>query len=368
MSDKKVIVLPGDGIGPEVLREARKVLEEANRHFELGLVLEERVAGGAALDKYGEPLPSETLQACRHARGVLHGTFGGPEWDENPSHKRPLTALLNLRKELDVYANIRYARPFPALLSKAPLKDELLEGVDIVIVREVTSGIYYGPKERRSSGRSFRASDTMMYADFEIERVARRAFEISQTRNKKLTCVDKANVLECSRLWRKVVRDLHREYPDVELEFMYVDICAMQLVLNPKNFDVVLTSNIFGDILSDEASAVLVGSVGVLPSATLGEEGQTSLFGPIHGPVNEIAGKDIANPLGTILSGALMLRFVFKEEKAAAAIERAVEKVLDEGYRSAELMTPGMIKVGCMEMGNLIAERLKSIAGQLKQT
>lgn len=366
MSERKIIVLPGDGIGPEVTREAKKVLEESNKLFDLGLVMEEKIAGGAALDKFGEPLPSETLEACRNVQAVLHGTFGGPQWDENPSHKRPLTALLNLRKELDVYANIRYARPFPALLNKAPMKNELLEGVDLVIVREVTSGIYYGPKERYSPGRTPRASDTMMYSDFEVERVARRAFEISQGRNKKLTCVDKANVLESSRLWRKVVRDVHRDYPEVELEFMYVDVCAMQIVLNPQNFDVVLTSNIFGDILSDEASAVLVGSVGVLPSATLGEEGKTSLFGPIHGAVNEIAGKDIANPLGTILSGSLLLRHVYKEEEAATAIEKAVEKVLDEGYRSAELMTPGMIQVGCIGMGDLITDRLKMVAKQMK--
>ncbi len=358
MNENKVIILPGDGIGPEVVAEAVKVLNKAVSLFGLEMVMQEMLAGGEALDKLDVPLPDDTLQACRKARAVLHGTFGGPQWDDFPLGKRPLAALLNLRKELDVYANLRYARPLPSLFEKAPLKPEYLEHVDILIIREVTSGIYFGPKERRALGRSIRASDTMVYADFEIERVARRAFEIARTRKGKVTCVDKANVLESSRLWRKITRDVHREYSDVELDFMYVDVCAMQLVLNPANFDVILTSNIFGDILSDEASAVLVGSVGVLPSATLGKEEKTSLFGPIHGPVNEIAGQNKANPLGTVLSAALLLRFTWKHEEAALSIERAVEKVLEEGYRSTELMSAGKKEVGTREMGDLIVERM----------
>ena len=359
MNENKVIVLPGDGIGPEVVAEAVKVMEATARLFNLNLEADEMPAGGEALDKSGAPLPDDTLKACRNAAAVLHGTFGGPQWDDYPLNKRPLAALLNLRKDLDVYANLRYARPLPSLFEKAPLKPEYLTDVDILIIREVTSGIYFGPKERRAFGRSVRASDTMLYSDFEIERVARRAFEIARGRKGKVTCVDKANVLESSRLWRKITRDVHRDYSDVELEFMYVDICAMELVLNPGRFDVVLTSNIFGDILSDEASAVLVGSVGVLPSATLGEEGKTSLFGPIHGPVNEIAGKNKANPLGTILSVALLLRFAWKHEEAARAIENAVEEVLEEGFRSAELMSPGKQETGPRELGDLIVERIK---------
>lgn len=359
MTPQKIIVLPGDGIGPEVVREAVKVLRKTADLFGLQLQLEEKRAGGAALDQSGVPLPPETLQACQDSRAVLHGSFGGPEWDDLPLNRKPLSALLNLRRELNVYANLRYARPFPALLNKAPLKNDLLEGVDLLIVREVTSGIYFGPKERRSLGRSERASDTMSYADFEIERVALKAFEISRGRKGKITCVDKANVLESSRLWRKVVRDMHRNYTDLELEFMYVDHCAMQLALNPRQFDVILTSNIFGDILSDEASAMLVGSVGVLPSASLGEEGDTALFGPIHGAVNELAGRDTANPLGAILSAALLLRFALKEEAAATAIEKAVEEVLAEGYRTAELMTPETELIGTAKMGDLVAEKLR---------
>ncbi len=358
MNENKVIILPGDGIGPEVVAEAVKALKKAVSLFGLEMVMQEMLAGGEALDKLDVPLPDDTLQACRKARAVLHGTFGGPQWEDFPLSKRPLAALLNLRKELDVYANLRYARPLPSLFDKAPLKPEYLANVDILIIREVTSGIYFGPKERRTLGRSTRASDTMVYADFEIERAARRAFEIARTRKGKVTCVDKANVLESSRLWRKITRDVHREYSDVELDFMYVDVCAMQLVLNPANFDVILTSNIFGDILSDEASAVLVGSVGVLPSATLGEEEKTSLFGPIHGPVNEIAGQNKANPLGTVLSAALLLRFAWQNEEAALSIERAVEKVLEEGYRSTELMSAGKKEVGTREMGDLIVERM----------
>lgn len=357
-----VVVIPGDGIGPEVIREAVKVLKEAADLFNLDLELKEMMGGGEALDKAGVVLPQETLEECRKSRAVLHGTFGGPQWDEYPLTKRPLTALLNLRKELDVYANLRYARPFPSLIDKAPLKKEYLEGVDILLIREVTGGIYYGPKERRTFGSGVRASDTMVYTDFEIERVARKAFEISRTRRGKVTCVDKANVLECSRLWRKVIRDLHREYPDVEVEFMYVDNCALQLVINPARFDVIVTSNIFGDILSDEVSALVVGSVGVLPSATLGDEGKTSLFGPIHGPVNEIAGQNTANPLGAIMSAALLLRFAWKEEEAATAVEKAIEKVLDEGYRSAELMLPSKKQVGTREMGDLVVEKLRELA------
>lgn len=358
---QKIVVLPGDGIGPEVVREAIKVLEEVKRLLQLELDIEEKKAGGAALDDVGEPLPPETLAACREASAVLHGAFGGPRWDDYPLNKKPLSALLNLRKELDVYANLRFARPFSSLLNKAPLKNEYLEDVDLVLVREVTSGVYFGPKERRSYGKSFIATDTMYYSDFEIERVARRAFDIARKRYKKVTCADKANVLETSRLWRKILREVQKDYSDVELEFMYVDNCAMQLVLNPRKFDVLLTSNIFGDILSDEASAVLVGSVGVLPSATLGEEGQTSLFGPIHGAINEIAGQNTANPLGTILSAALMLRYSLQEEGGASAIEKAVELVLEEGYRSQELMTPGMTQVSTAEMGDRVVEKLQNL-------
>ncbi len=357
----RVVVLPGDGIGPEIIGEAVKVLQETIRIFGLKIELQEKVAGGAALDSTGEPLPADTLQACRSARAVLHGTFGGPQWEDYPLNKKPLSALLTLRKELDVYANLRRARPFPAMLEKAPLKKELLEGVDLMLIREVTSGIYFGPKESGAFGRGIKASDTMLYSDFEIERVARQAFAISRSRRGKVTCVDKANVLECSRLWRKVMRDVHRDFPEMELNFMYVDDCALQLVLNPRQFDVIIASNIFGDILSNVVSGALVGSVGVLPSATLGEGSRTSLFGPIHGPVNEIAGQNLANPLGAILSTALMLEFAFGEGKPATVIENAVEMVLEDGYRSAELMVPGARQVGTSEMGDLVVEKIRAM-------
>ena len=355
---KKIIVLPGDGIGPEVTREAVKVLLAVKKKYGIDFELQEMAIGGQALEKTGVPLPPETLESCRKADAVLLGCVGGPQWESNPMPLRPESALLELRKQLDVFANLRPAKPFPSLLHKAPLKQELLKDVDLILVRELSAGIYFGPKERRQFGASEKASDVMVYTDFEIERVARKAFALAQKRKKKLTCVDKANYLETSRLWRKVLRSVKGSYPDVELEFMYVDDCALQLAINPGQFDVILTENIFGDILSNEATALLVGSVGVLPSASLSSEGKTAIFGPIHGPVPELAKQNKANPLGAILSAALLLRYALEQEEAARAIESAVQVTLENGYRTSELMAPGMKLANTSQWGDMVAGNL----------
>ena len=355
---KKVTVLAGDGIGPEIIKEAVKVLLAAMKKFDIDIQVEEKLIGGAAIDEVGVSLPKDTLKSCLDADAILLGCVGGPQWEDQPMSRRPESALLELRRQLDVYANLRPARPFPSLLSKAPLKDELLKDVDLILVRELTAGIYFGNKERKQYGRSEKASDSMVYTDFEIERVARKAFSLAQKRRGKLTCVDKANYLETSRLWRKVLRVVRKDYPDVALDFMYVDDCALQLAINPGQFDVILTENIFGDILSNEATALLVGSVGVLPSASLSDEGKTAIFGPIHGSVPELTGQDKANPLGAILSAALLLRYCLGHEEAARSIEDAVNMTLEDGYRSCELMTPGMKLAGTAQLGDLIAAKV----------
>ena len=356
----RVAVLPGDGIGPEVIAQATRVLAAAGRRFGHEFQLREGLIGGIAYDATGHPLPQATLDLCRSSDAVLLGAVGGPKWDKLPVHLRPEAgALLPLRKALDVYANLRPAVIFPALADASTLKREVVEGLDILVVRELTGGLYFGEKRREEIPGGQRAVDTLVYTTEEIRRVARRAFELARTRKKKLTSVDKANVLESSRLWREVVTELAKDYPDVELNHMLVDNCAMQLVRNPKQFDVILTENLFGDILSDQA-AQLVGSLGMLPSASLGDG--VGLYEPVHGSAPDIAGRQLANPIAAILSVALMLRYSFGLEEAALAVERAVAAVLEEGYRTADIMEPGRKQVGTTEMGRLIAEKVEKAA------
>lgn len=350
----RIAVLPGDGIGPEVTAQATRVLAAAGRRFGYEFYFQEGLIGGIAYDATGQPLPRATLDLCRSSDAVLLGAVGGPKWDNLPVHLRPEAgALLPLRKALNVYANLRPAVVFPALAGASTLKPEVAEGLDIVVVRELTGGLYFGEKKREEIPGGQRVVETLVYTTEEIRRVARRAFELARKRKKKLTSVDKANVLESSRLWREVVTDMAREYPDVEVNHMLVDNCAMQLVRNPKQFDVLLTENLFGDILSDEA-AQLTGSLGMLPSASLGDG--VGLYEPVHGSAPDIAGRQLANPIAAILSGALMLRHSFGLEEAAAAIERAVAAVLEQGYRTADIMEPGKHQVTTTEMGRLIAE------------
>ncbi|HHW44480.1 MAG TPA: 3-isopropylmalate dehydrogenase [Desulfotomaculum sp.] len=353
----KIAVLPGDGIGPEVTAQATRVLAAAGRRFGYDFSFQEGLIGGAAYDATGHPLPEDTLSLCRESDAVLLGAVGGPRWDHLPVRLRPEAgALLPLRKALNVYANLRPARVFPALAGASTLKPEIVRGLDILVVRELTGGLYFGDKRREDIPGGQRVVETLVYTTEEIRRVARRAFELARKRRKKLTSVDKANVLESSRLWREVVTFCAGDYPDVMVNHMLVDNCAMQLVRNPKQFDVLLTENLFGDILSDQA-AQLTGSLGMLPSASLGDG--VGLYEPIHGSAPDIAGRQVANPIAAILSGALMLRYSFGLEEAAAAVEEAVTAVLDEGYRTPDIMEPGKTEVSTGEMGRLIAERVE---------
>lgn len=334
----RVAVLPGDGIGPEVVAEATKVLLAVTDRLELTSAL----VGGAAIDAVGEPLPDETLQLCRESHAVLLGAVGGPKWDhlQPPSRRPEVGALLRLRRELNLYANLRPARIFPSLMDASPVKFGPSGPIDLIVCRELTGGIYFGqPRERRDGGEV--AVDTCVYSRAEVRRIAQRAFGIAKQRRRKVTTVDKANVLETSRLWREVVAEIADKHPDVEHDFMLVDNCAMQLVRDPGQFDVILTENMFGDILSDEAAQV-TGSLGMLPSASLSDADERSdtvfgLYEPAHGSAPDIAGQGIANPLATILSAAMMLRFSFKLDREADAIERAVERALEEGVRSRDL-------------------------------
>jgi len=349
---KKIAVLPGDGIGPEVIAEAEKVLKRTEELFGYRFELEHALFGGAAIDEKGHPLPQETVDLCRSADAVLMGACGGPKWDNNPKELRPEAGLLGLRKALDLYANLRPAIVFDCLKEASTLKPEVLEGTDLIVVRELTGGIYFGEKLRRETPNGLEAVDTSAYNVKEIERIVRMAFEIARKRRKKLASVDKANVLETSRLWRETVNRIAPEYPDVELEHILVDNCAMQLLRRPSSFDVIVTENMFGDILSDEA-AMLTGSIGMLASASLGE-GSFGLYEPVHGSAPDIAGQGVANPIATILSVALMLRMTFGYADAADAIEGAVKKVLDAGHRTADIATDRSKAIGTKAMGDLI--------------
>jgi 3-isopropylmalate dehydrogenase len=355
---KTIAVLAGDGIGPELIAQAVRVSSEVAGRFGQELRFDEALVGGIAYDKTGHPLPPETLALCRRADAILFGAVGGPKWDtvQPPSLRPELGALLPLRKELGLFANLRPARLYSALASASALKLELVSsGLDILVVRELTGGIYFGePKGRTDEGR--RAVDTCVYSVEEIERIARVGFESARKRGKRLCSVDKANVLETSRLWRETVTRLGAEYPDVELSHMLVDNCAMQLIRDPRQFDVIVTENMFGDILSDEAS-MLTGSLGMLPSASVGR-GTIGLYEPIHGSAPDIAGKGIANPLATILSAAMLLRYSLGMEDAAQTIERAVEKTLEKGYRTADIARSGEQTIGTEEMGDRVLEAL----------
>lgn len=359
-----ITVLPGDGIGPEITTEATKVLEAIGRRYGHEFALEYGMVGGSAIDKTGSALPDDTLKMCRESDAVLLGAVGDPKWDNDPQAKvRPEDGLLALRKELALFANLRPVKVFPVLVNGTNLKPEVVTGVDFIFVRELTGGLYFGqPKKRWQDDNGRQAMDTMIYSDHEIERIVRVGFELARSRQKKLISVDKANVLESSRLWRQVAMEVHQDYPDIELEHMFVDACAMRLIQNPANLDVLVTENTFGDILSDEAS-MLAGSLGMLPSASLagipaGGAKTFGLYEPGHGSAPKRAGLNMANPLATILSGAMLLRYSCGLVDEAEALETAVDKTLDDGFRTYDIMSDGMTKVGTKEMGDLIAERI----------
>jgi 3-isopropylmalate dehydrogenase len=356
-------VLPGDGIGPEVATEAIKVLPAVGKRFGHNFNLHYGLVGGVAIDKTGTALPEDTLKICKESDGVLLAAVGGPKWDDPKAKVRPEDGLLALRKGLGLFANLRPVKLSPFLVDSTNLKPEVIRGVDLIFVRELTGGLYFArPKRRWQTSRGRRATDSMTYSEQEIERIVRVGFELARGRRRKLTSVDKANVLESSRLWRQVAIEVASDYPDVELDHMLVDACAMRLIQNPAYFDVIVTENMFGDILTDEAS-MLAGSMGMLPSASLAgvpKEG-VRIFGmyePIHGSAPRRAGLDMANPIATILSIAMMLRYSFGLIKEAKVVEIAVEEVLSEGYRTYDIMSEGKIRVGTKEMGDLIAEKV----------
>ena len=354
----KIAKLPGDGIGPEVTAEAVKVLECLNQHQGLNIVMEEAAVGGAGYDEAGHPLPEATLNLAKDADAVLLGAVGGPKWETLDRPLRPEQGLLGLRSALKLFANLRPAILYPQLADASTLKPEVVAGLDIMIVRELTGGIYFGqPRGVRvlEDGQK-QGYNTLVYREEEIVRIAKVAFEAARKRNKRVCSVDKANVLECTALWRDVVTEIGASYPDVELTHMYVDNASMQLVRWPKQFDVVVTTNMFGDILSD-CAAMLTGSIGMLPSASLNSEGQ-GMYEPIHGSAPDIAGKGIANPLATILSVAMMLRYSLKRGDLANALEQAVARVLDQGLRTPDLHTEGTQKVGTAEMGDAVVKAL----------
>ncbi|MHB1653981.1 MAG: 3-isopropylmalate dehydrogenase [Desulfitobacteriaceae bacterium] len=351
----KVMVLPGDGIGPEIVPQAIRVLKAVLKDSPIQLEFTEHLVGGAAIDAVGKALPQDTLEACQEADAIFLGAVGGPKWDNLPAPERPETAaLLGLRKALGLYANIRPVRMLPALVDASTLKPEIVRNVDMVVLRELTGGLYFGEKGRRANPPS--AYDLMIYSDMEIERIVRLGFETARRRRKKLCSVDKHNVLETSRFWREVAISVAKDYPDVELTHMYVDNAAMQLVRYPEQFDVIVTENMFGDILTDLAS-MLSGSIGMMASASL--NGKKGLYEPAHGSAPDIAGKNLANPLATILSGAFMLRYTFGLEEEAKVIERAVETVLTQGHRTGDLAKPGEKVLGTVEMGDAVLAALK---------
>ena len=354
----KILVLPGDGIGPEVVGEALKVLRAADRRFSLGVQLDEGLLGGAAIDAHGKPLPEETLAKARAADAILLGAVGGPKWDDIDRALRPEKGLLAIRAELGLFGNLRPAILYPQLAGASALKPEVVAGLDILIVRELTGGIYFGePRGIRTLENGERQGfNTDIHSESEIRRIGRVAFEAARKRGKRLCSVDKANVLEVTVLWREVMTELAADYPDVELSHMYVDNAAMQLVRAPKQFDVVVTGNLFGDILSD-AAAMLTGSIGMLPSASLDASGK-GMYEPVHGSAPDIAGQGKANPLATVLSLAMMLRYTFGRADVAEAIERAVGTVLDAGLRTGDIMTPGCRLVGTARMGDALCEAL----------
>ena len=348
----KICVLAGDGVGIEVTREALRVLNEVAPLFGLNIETTDRMIGGVAINAVGDPFPEETRSTCVASDAVLLGAVGSPEFDNLPPNQRPEIGLLRLRKALGGFANLRPARAFPALIGSSPLREDVFRGTDMMIVRELLGGLYFG-EPRGVNDDNTEAFNTMRYSVAEIERVARVAFETARLRKKKLTSVDKANVLETSRLWRQTVTEIAKDYPDVTLDHLFVDACAMHLVTNPSRFDVIVTENLFGDILSDEA-AVLTGSLGMLASATIG--GPVDLYEPVHGSAPDIAGKNIANPLGAIASAAMLLRYTAKNEPAATAIDNAIDKFLDEGHRTIDIARAGETSISTSDAGALVAK------------
>ena len=354
---KNIAVIRGDGIGPEIVGQALLVLDKIAEKFGHEFTYTDVDMGGCAIDKHGDPLPQTELDKCTSADSVLLGAVGGPKWNDVPGPMRPEKGLLRLRAGMGVYSNNRPARIWPQLADASPLKPEIVaKGIDFIIVRELIGGIYFGKHETIEKDGQKVAIDELTYSEEEIRRIGRIGFETAQKRGKRLCSVEKSNVLDSSRLWKKVMHELAAEYPDVELSDMLVDNCAMQIVKDPSQFDVVVTENMFGDILSDEAS-MITGSIGMIPSSSLGAT-SCGLYEPIHGSAPDIAGKDIANPIGTILSAAMMLRFSFDMAEEADCIEEAVSRVLDAGYRTGDIFSPGCTKVGCTEMGRLILEQL----------
>ena len=355
----KIAVLPGDGIGTEIVAEALKVLDALKQNHGLQVETEEALIGGVAYDATGTPFPEATLKLCQQADSVLLGAVGGPKWEPLDYSVRPERGLLGLRSELELFANLRPAILYPQLVAASTLKPEVVSGLDIMIIRELTGGIYFGqPRGRRTNDQGQREGfNTLIYNESEIRRIGHIAFQTAQKRNRKLCSVDKANVLECTELWREVMIEVGKEYPDVELSHMYVDNAAMQLVRAPKQFDVMVTENMFGDILSD-CAAMLTGSIGMLPSASLDKNGK-GMYEPIHGSAPDIAGKGLANPIATILSVAMMLRYSFGDAANADRIEQAVTQALDAGYRTADIYSEGTRKVGTQEMGAAIVAGLR---------
>jgi 3-isopropylmalate dehydrogenase len=358
MPAHKIAVLAGDGIGQEVTPEAEKILKTVGKATGASFEFEPAPVGGAAIDATGTPLPPSTLRLCEQSDAILFGAVGGPRWDDAPQEQRPERGLLGLRKELDLFANLRPARCFPMLVDASPLKRSVVEGTDLMVVRELTGGLYFGePRGREEfADGSARAINTMAYTSREIERVARAAFDVAMKRRKRLASVDKANVLVVSQLWREVVVRVAKDYPQVELEHVLVDNCAMALVQRPTRFDTIVTENTFGDILSDEA-AILAGSMGMLPSASLG--GRVGLYEPVHGTAPDIAGQGIANPIAAILSAAMLLRYSLERGTDADRVEGAVVRVLEQGYRTRDVHSPGTTLVGTAEMGDLIAREVE---------
>lgn len=352
---KKIAVLKGDGIGPEIVNEALKVLDKIAKKYNHEFETTELYFGGASIDKYGEPLTDETLDICKNSDAMLLGAVGGPKWDNVDKDKRPEKGLLKIRKELGLFANLRPTKLFKQLISSCPLKMDIIkDGIDFIMIRELTGGVYFGKKETKTIDNVEIATDEMKYTEEEIERIGEVAFKVAMKRNKKVVSIDKANVLDTSKLWRKVMHKLSEKYKEVEYEDQLVDSASMQIIKNPSRFDVVVTENMFGDILSDEAS-VLAGSIGMMPSASLGST-KLGLYEPIHGSAPDIAGQNISNPIGTILSVAMMLKYSFDMDKESKDIEDAVEKALVDGYRTTDLYVEGTKKLSCFEMGDIICK------------
>lgn len=357
MASHTIAVLPGDGIGREVTPEAVRILQTVGTRAGVDFAFEQALIGGGAIDATGDPLPPHALELCRRASAILFGAVGGPKWDGLPQEQRAERGLLRLRKELDLFANLRPAKCFPMLVGSSPLRPSVVEGTDLMVVRELTGGLYYGePRGRQAANGGERAVNTMVYTTREIERVARAAFEVARKRRKRLASVDKANVLIVSQLWRDTVTRVAKQYPDVTLEHVLVDNCAMALVQRPTSFDTIVTENTFGDILSDEA-AILAGSMGMLPSASIG--GSVGLYEPVHGTAPDIAGTGVANPIAAILSAAMLLRYSLNMGEHADRVERAVQRALEQGHRTSDIAQRGDKPIGTKEMGDVIVRELE---------